>query len=73
MILFAHPIYHALEIPFRDAGVRGQGQLSPQFLADQLTLFQPGEADYAHLITIHCVLKWSFTRTFPGNQDATLK
>ena len=20
----------------------------PQFLADQLTLFQPGEADYAH-------------------------
>ena len=21
----------------------------------------------------HCVLKWGFTRTFPGNQDATLK
>jgi hypothetical protein len=23
--------------------------------------------------TTHCVLKWGFTRTFPGNQDATLK
>ena len=21
----------------------------------------------------HCVLKWGFTQTFPGNQDATLK
>ena len=21
----------------------------------------------------HCLLKWGFTRTFPGNQDATLK
>ena len=21
----------------------------------------------------HCVLQWGFTRTFPGNQDATLK
>ena len=21
----------------------------------------------------HCVLKWDFTQTFPGNQDATLK
>ena len=21
----------------------------------------------------HCVLKWDFTRTFPGNQDASLK
>jgi hypothetical protein len=21
----------------------------------------------------HCVLKWGFTRTFPENQDATLK
>ena len=21
---------------------------------------------------LHCVLKWGFTRTFPGNQDATL-
>ena len=21
----------------------------------------------------HCVLKWGFTRTFPGNQDETLK
>ena len=21
----------------------------------------------------HCVLKWGFTRTFPGNQDATSK
>ena len=20
----------------------------------------------------HCVLKWGFTRTFPGNQEATL-
>ena len=36
-------------------------------------------ADYAKNITAsppphtHCALKWGFTRTFPGNQDVTLK
>ena len=28
------------------------GPLAPQYLADQLTLFQPGRADYPHLLLL---------------------
>ena len=38
----------------RDAGVGGQeggGEIEPQFLADQLTLFRPGGSDYARHIS----------------------
>ena len=32
------------------------GSLAPQYLADQLTLFEPGRADYPHLL--HAI--WSY-------------
>ena len=37
-----------------DAGTGGDqgGHWSPQCLADQLTLFQPGRADYPHLLLL---------------------
>ena len=64
---------------FRVVGTRGTG-ITPilQIVADTTTLFPHG-ADYTQHITTHprtqphCVLKWGFTQTFPGNQDATLK
>ena len=34
----------------------------PHFLADQLTLFQPGGADYAHHITTGSPYFWIFRR-----------
>ena len=41
-------------------------------LISQISLF------FVHILfclrlVAHCVLKWGFARTFPGNQDATLK
>ena len=45
-------------------GLGGGGLSPPQFLADQLTLSQPGGA--------LCV-EMGFTWTFPRNQDATVK
>ena len=36
-----HPVMPELERP--------GGPLAPQYLADQLTLFEPGRADYPHL------------------------
>ena len=38
-----------------DAGTGGGGQggpLAPQYFLDQLTLFEPGRADYPHLLLL---------------------
>jgi hypothetical protein len=36
-----------------DAGTEGaRGPLAPQYLADESTLFQPGMADYPHLLLL---------------------
>ena len=40
-----------------------QAVIEGQLLEQVLLLFEGG----------HCVLKWGFTWTFPGDQDATLK
>ena len=38
---------------FSDAGTGGaRGATGAQYLADQLTLFQPGRADYPHLLLL---------------------
>ena len=45
----AHPTHLVAASLVRDVGTwGGEGQLAPQFLADQLTLFQPRGADSAH-------------------------
>ena len=68
---------------FSDAGTGGAGGAKratgpSQFLADQLTLFQPGRADYPHLLLLappmfftfrhHCIGTimefWSFEATY---------
>ena len=33
-------------------GARGGGTAPPQYMADQLTLFQSGEADYPHILLL---------------------
>ena len=53
---------------FAEEGCRsegGHGGHALQILTDQLTLSQPEGGS--------CVLKWGFTQTFLGNQDASLK
>ena len=54
-------------------GQGGQGMQSPsQILANALTLFQSGVGRlWPPDPPPHCVLKWGFMQTFPGNQDAT--
>ena len=41
---------------------------SPQILADQLTLFQPGGADYAHHITTRPPTPWFFRPSYSPAQ-----
>ena len=55
-------------MPLSDAGIGGPGgPLDPQYLPDQLTLFELGRADYPHLLLLappmfftfrhHCIIK----------------
>ena len=58
--MVVHIFYQCTEVRFAsflsggfttsDAGIGGP--LAPQYLADQLTLFQPGRADYPHLLLL---------------------
>ena len=52
-----------------NSGVTRLGKLSPSYIAyytqDRRRVWKSGGG--------HCVLIWGFTRTFPGNQDATLE
>ena len=47
-----------------------EGPLAPKYLADHLTLFQPGRADYAHiLLHLQCFLPSSFTVSSAASQQ----
>ena len=40
----------SITVNFSDAGTGGPVALAPQYMPDQLTLFEPGRADYPHLL-----------------------
>ena len=63
---FAHPA-HLFPAENQQAKLWGQGwHLAPQIVDTA----RPPKLFY---LPPHCVLKWSFMRTFPGNQDLSLK